>query len=373
MIDQNELERLNSLSQQLEEIYKPIHIDEYNAPINRSEERTRFEQNFSLGEPYNPQFKYRQVPEGLGDSLRQFICEIRPDRTSWEYLLYKDAKRMLDTLETVSTHDPAQITSVSIAFDGLPTKELVKDAYEALSAAEGIAHEVETLAAVDAAQIMREALDSVHLDDWEIIIDDVMNANMMVRSVDRKIKIRKEKKFSLHAIKRLLVHEIGTHVFRYTNGASQNLHLLRLGLSGYMMTEEGMATYHEEKHGLRDLVTSRRYALRVIAAHLSLTQSFFDVFTQIIKFTDFNDAFEIVARSKRGFADTAQYGSHIKDKVYFEGFKRVSVHLNDRPQDYPLLMSGKVSVDMLSPLADLRESGLFVEPHYLPELIKLPN
>jgi len=372
VISEKELERLNNLSQQLEEIYKPLRVEEYNAPLNRKDEQERLHDSYSAGNPYDPQFTYRSVPEGMNKPLQQFIREIQPERNSWEYLLFKDAKQMLDTLETIFTHDPAQITAFSIAADGLPTKELVQEAYDEIAKIKADPED-ETITAEEASQIMREALNSVQLDDWEIIIDEVMSASMMVRSVEKKVKIRKGKKFSPHAIKRLLVHEIGTHVFRYTNGAAQKLHLLRLGLSGYMMTEEGMATYHEEKHNLRDLVTARRYALRVIAAHLSLTHSYFDVFTYIAKHTDFDDAFDIVSRSKRGFTDTAEYGSHIKDKVYFEGFRKVSAYLKDNPADYSLLMSGKVSLDMMPLLKSVSDANFMISPPYLPELIKLPT
>lgn len=371
MLNDNNLERLNKLSQQLEEIYKPLRIEEYNAPLNRNEERAQLFKSYSAGKAYNPQFTYRTPPEGMHLPLQKFIRAIEPERNAWEELLYKDAKQMLDTLETITTHDPAQITAFSIVSDGLPTVELVQEAYDVISKLE-VLPELETVTAEEAAGIMREALDSIELFDWEIIIDDVMSAAMMVRSVEKKVKIRKGKKFSPHAVKRLLVHEIGTHVFRYTNGAAQKIHLLRLGLSGYMMTEEGMATYHEEKYNLRDLVTARRYALRVIAAHISLTHSYFDVFTLIAKYTELDDAFDIVSRSKRGFTDTRQYGAHIKDKVYFEGFKKVSSHIQANPSDYMFLMGGKVSLDVLPLLRDAKNLDLFILPHYLPELIKLP-
>jgi len=372
MINEKELERLNNLSRQLEEIYKHLRIEEYNAPLNRDEERKKLYNSYSVEKPYNPQFTYRLVPEGMNKHLQQFIRRIEPEKNIWEELLFKDAKQMLDTLETLVTHDPAQITAFSIAADGLPTEKLVQEAYDEISKPKP-SPEKETITAEEASQIMREALDSIQLSDWEIIIDDVMSASMMVRSVEKKVKIRKGKNFSPHAIKRLLVHEIGTHVFRYTNGAAQKIHLLRLGLSGYMMTEEGMATYHEEKYNLRDLVTARRYALRVIAAHLSLTHSYFDVFALIAKHTDLDDAFDIVSRSKRGLTDTSEYGSHIKDKVYFEGFQKVSLHLQKNPSDYAFLMGGKVSLDMLRLIKEANSANLFVLPRYLPELIKLPS
>jgi len=372
LLNTHDIEHINELSRQLEDIYKPLRIDEYNAPINRQEERERLHASYSAGNSYNPQFTYRTFPVEMCKPLQKFIREIQPERNAWEYLLFKDTKQMLDTLETVLSHDPGQITAFSIAADGLPTKELVQDAYREISEINA-SPEDETITAEEAAHIMRDALDSVELFDWEILIDEVMSASMMVRSVEKKVKIRKGKKFSPHAVKRLLVHEIGTHVFRYTNGALQKIHLLRLGLSGYMMTEEGMATYHENRYNLRDLVTARRYALRVIAAYLSLNHSFFDVFTEISKHTDFDDAFDIVSRSKRGFIDTSAYGAHIKDKVYFEGFRRLSRYLQENPTDYPLLMCGKVSLEIVSLLKAENDVNLVVPPKYLPELIKLPH
>lgn len=371
MTNDKELERINNLSQQLEEIYKPLRVEEYNAPLNRQEERERLRAICSVGNSYNPQFTYRPFPVEMCKPLQQFIRELHPERNAWEHLLFKDAKQMLDTLESILSHDPGQITAVSIAADGLPTKELVQEAYREISEINA-SPEDETITAEEAAYIMRDALDSVELFDWEILIDEVMSASMMVRSIEKKVKIRKGKKFSPHAVKRLLVHEIGTHVFRYTNGARQKIHLLRLGLAGYMMTEEGMATYHEEHYNLRDLVTARRYALRVIAAYLSLNHSFLDVFTEILKYTDFDDAFDIVSRSKRGFTDTGAYGTHIKDKVYFEGFRTLSKYLQENPADYPLLMCGKVSLETVSLLKITNDANLVVPPKYLPELIKFP-
>lgn len=371
MISATDLTHLNKLSKLLEGIYKLLKVDEYNAPLNRIEERERLFNNYQLGDSYNPQFVYRSFPTELNKPLLQFIRKISPEKNLWEKLLFDDVKQMLNTLETLVTHDAAQITAYSIAADGLPTQELVNEAYKEINEIQ-IVSENENITDDEAYKIMRASLDSVGLYDWEIIIDDVMNASMSVRSIEKKIKIRKGKKFSSQAIRRLLVHEIGTHVFRYTNGARQKIHLLRLGLTGYMMTEEGMATYHEHKYNLRDGATARRYALRVIAAHLSLTQSYYDVFAFIAKYTDLYDAFDIVTRAKRGFTDTSEFGSHVKDKIYFEGFYKISLHLQKNPSDYPFLMGGKISLAMLPLLKEAYNADLFVLPHDLPELLQLP-
>ncbi|MBP0031499.1 tyrosine/phenylalanine carboxypeptidase domain-containing protein [Roseofilum sp. Guam] len=113
-----------------------------------------------------------------------------------------------------------------------------------------------------------------------------------------------------------------------------------------MATEEGLANYHEACYGVQSPADQRRYALRVIAAYLSLNHSFYDVFCELIQHTTFDKAFAITSRAKRGFTDTSVPGCHVKDKVYFEGFRQVSAHLEQYPDDYSLLMCGKVALDM---------------------------
>jgi hypothetical protein len=97
-----------------------------------------------------------------------------------------------------------------------------------------------------------------------------------------------------------------------------------------------------------------------------LHHSFFDVFVHLLQYTDADTAFPIVTRAKRGIEDTSQHGVHVKDKVYFEGLQMVSEHLEASPDDYELLMCGKVSLHMLPALRELKEAGFISEPCYLP-------
>jgi len=365
MLNSADIARLNEISRQLEALYKPLPIDEYNSPVNRTEERDTLFKHVAAGNVYHPQFSYRSLPCDLVLPLLTFLRQLQPERDAWEFLLYQDVKQTLDSLQAVSTHDAAAITATSIAADGLPTRALIDQAYVELAQPIPI-REDETVSAEAAADALRTGLEHVGLTSWRVIIDPVMSVNMSVRTIEQQVKIRQDSQYSLHSIRRLLVHEIGTHVFRYANAEKQPLFLLRLGLTGYMMTEEGMATYHEAHYGLRDMHTARRYALRVIAAQMSLTHSYFDVFSHIAQYTTQIDAFDIVTRSKRGFSNTADYGAHVKDKVYLEGFYAVNDHLKAVPSDYTLLMSGKVSLKMLPLLHELRNANLLLEPQYLP-------
>lgn len=45
---------------------------------------------------------------------------------------------------------------------------------------------------------------------------------------------------------------------------------------------------------------------------------------------------------------------HVKEIVYFDGYRKVSAHLENHPEHYSLLMYGKVSLEMIPSLSQLR-------------------
>ena len=367
-MDKSTLQRLNSLSEQLQALYEPLNVTHYTAPLNRDSEKQKLFASHAAGKTYNPQFMYHETPSDWTRPLHQFLNQLKPDTNAWEQWIYKDIVWILDVMEAAETHDPALTTAITLNTYGEPSTELVEAAYSALNS---LPRETEkrTIPATDMAERMREALTKAGLSDWCVIVSDIMSARMSVWSVEQQVKISTGHSFTINELKRLLVHEIGTHVFRVANGALQPLKLLRFGFYNYLFAEEGLAAYHEYRYGVQAAEDRRRYALRVIAAHLSLKNSFYDVFCELIQYTSWDEAFDIAARAKRGFIDTSVPGCHVKDKVYFEGFHQVSAHLDSYPQDYALLMCGTVALDMLPMLRELCQQDLLIQPKYLPEML----
>lgn len=369
MLDETQIKRLNELAAELELILKPIRLSDYDTPVNRGSEKEKSRTAQNTRKKYNPVFSYRDIPRDIEKPLIDYVKRLDPSNTPYEKLLYDDANFTLERIASLRTRRSSDISAQSIRLYGLPTRRIVSEAYSSLQSFKmnDKYREVGEVEAVEAQTHLKKALDRVGLSEWEVIITEKMQARMSVRSVEKQVKIRQDYKFTKQAIQRLLVHEIGTHVFRYSNGARQRLELLRLGLADYSMTEEGMATYHEQQYDLRDPIVARRYALRVIAAYKSLTSTFAEVMEELIEYCDFDEAFDIAIRAKRGFVNTAEYGSYVKDKVYFEGFIKVQEHLEQHPDDYTLLMSGKVSLAMLPMLRSLRSDGHITSPQYLPQ------
>ena len=365
-MQQPTIQRLNTLSEQLQVLYESIDVAHYTAPLNRDTEKQQLFASHAAGKIYNPQFSYHSPPSGWEQPLSQFLSELQPYENIWEHWIYQDVVFTLDLMRATVTREPVLTTEATVKVYGEPSADLVQFAYEALAKL-ALDLEPRTIASKDMAARMRKALIEVGLSDWCVIISNAMSARISVRSVDKQVRVNAEYLFTDNELKRLLVHEIGTHVFRSVNGGLQPLRLLRFGLYSYLFTEEGLANYHEAYYGVQSSADQRRYALRVIAAHLSLNHSFYEVFHELVQYTNLDEAFDIVARAKRGFTDTSLPGCHVKDKVYFEGFCQVSAHLERYPDDYSLLMCGKVALSMLPELRNMRENGVLVQPHYLPQ------
>jgi len=367
MLNEQALARLNTLTDEFEDLTRPLQISDFNAPINRDEEKSKLFASFAKQDEYNPQFQYKEAPADWERPLTKFLHEIDPFDSGWEAHLYQEVRRFILELEATRAHDPNEITAETVYSYGIPTIELVNEAQKILQNTKP-ENENREIAASVAADILSTALVQAGLPDWRVELKNPMNARMMVRSVEKKVFVREDALFSRDSVKRLLVHEIGTHVFRYINGERQQLQILKLGLIGYLGTEEGLATYHEKRFGVQDIAALRTYALRVIAAHMSLTSSFYEIFDHLAShISNLDELFDIVTRAKRGFRDTKCVGGHVKDQVYLRGFLDVSEHLSNYPQDHAILMCGKVSLSMLGELKELDRYQMLTLPQFLPD------
>lgn len=365
MITEQHLLRLNQLGDRYEELVRAIKVEQYNAPLNRDEERQKLFAAHNMGMTYNPQFHYKKPPPGWKEPLEKLQCSLDPCLSYWDRQLYRTVQQTLNVLASLETHDAGAITAASIAEDGLPTRSLVESARKIISEPENVTEERNVPAAVAVAE-MQQMLAAMGVDGWEVLLYAAMNARIDVQSAQKQVRLREGEHYSHQEISRLLVHEIGTHVFRYVNGERQPLRMMRLGLHGYMNTEEGLATWHEAQLGVQDAQVTRRYALRAIAASMSLSHSYSDVFLALTRHTDVDEAFNIVTRAKRGFTDTSEFGAHVKDHVYLRGYLEIERFLQAHPQEHPYLMSGKIAIDTLSAVHELEEAGFYSPPALLP-------
>ena len=187
------------------------------------------------------------------------------------------------------------------------------------------------------------------------------------------VALRKGATYSLIDVASLAVHEVQTHVLRTRNGEMQPLRSLffhgfpRMALpaSGYLATEEGLATFNEELAGVLTNRRRRLLAGRVKAVFLmdKEEQSFNDVFGALVHDHDFTkaEAYTISERVFRG-------GRYTKDHIYFYGYEQVRELWETSPEGFEILYLGKLGVAHIPIVRRLFKEGqgVLYPPRYVP-------
>ncbi len=125
MLNNEQLHHLNKLSDRLELVQRRIQAYRYNTPLNRQQERARLLEAHRRGDVYNPQFKFRKTPNDWDVPLHKLMRDVRPDNNLWEGLLYRHLQHELARLQSLATHDPQQITAVTLEAHGAISPRLV--------------------------------------------------------------------------------------------------------------------------------------------------------------------------------------------------------------------------------------------------------
>ena len=361
---------LNALTADLVEIDRSLRTERLLVPLNAAEQRDATVAAARRGDFVNPQFMFEPVDTSVADLYDALAATIDPTASPWHEVLWTDATTSSRTLHAIATRDAERMTENSLYTHGRPSDDVIAAAQQILHGASGPPeHERGPIDASDAAEMLRHPLQALGLDHWTVTVDPVMNARMSVNSTNGVVRVRHGASFTEEEVRRLVVHEIGTHVVRGENGRRQPLHMLAFGLGGYMSTEEGLATWHEERFGVSSPEVMLRYACRVIAADMVLHHTFAEVFAALVPHIGVDAAYDICARAKRGFTDTSQPGGNTKDHVYLTGYLSVSALLSSSPELHTALLAGKISADHAPLTLSLIESGHLVAPALLPDAV----
>jgi len=183
------------------------------------------------------------------------------------------------------------------------------------------------------------------------VTEKPIRSSAMVLLAKRKILVRSDFHFSDKFVKRLIAHEIGTHILRAENGLEQPFSIFYHGFPGYLSTEEGLAVCNEERFGLLSNDDLRDYAARAIAVQMCLTNGFSNIYKYLLGSFPKDVAFRIATRAKRGLADTSRPGGCTKDYIYIDGYLKVKDFLEQGGQ-FNSLYYGKLGIEHLPILQD---------------------
>lgn len=312
---------LVNIDEKICEIDKTIKLLLYINPRNLAEQKVIFLNHTA----YSPRFFYKECDLDFG-LLRSELKRV-PQVNHALYPLYKEKieelQWKLNLLESRNTLDFG--TSSEKVFGGV-NRVLYQSALKSIEVNKKNykPDESELINTKDAIEILQKFLEKHHLGFWKIKILEDSVVDIQVTKKE-KILIKKGAKFQRNRLEALLVHEIGTHVFRFENGKRQPLRLLERGTSGYLKTEEGLAVWNQNQLGLALGEKSITSPLLVIGIYMAKKMNFSDLFHYLKNTFEITDdlAWKICVKSKRGLEDTNLKTAFTKDSIYFTGFQEI--------------------------------------------------
>lgn len=292
-------------------------------------------------------------------------------------------------LEALGTRD---VTEHSVRLFGRPGDALPGDGPSNVEAARhfiGLADELDAeLHLVEAdycisAQTVQEELQTA-LDKFfvhhEVRVELDPNLISKAAAGATRIRLRTGAAFSDYDRHQLLEHEAFVHSLTALNGREQPyFKSLARNSPRITATQEGLATFAELITGAIDIERMKRISLRILAVDMAMRGA---DFLQVFQF--FVDAgqteVESFSSAQRVFRGVPVTGgsAFTKDTVYLHGL--LSVHTffrwclrNHRLRLTRLLFAGKMSLQDIFDFESFFDSGVLVEPLYLPPWVQRAN
>ena len=208
----------------------------------------------------------------------------------------------------------------------------------------------------------------------QILVVDHLSANALAGA--ERVRIRRNACFTDNDVAQLVEHEINIHVATLLNGKhDDNLSLLGTSLPRTTKTQEGLAVFAEFITGNMDIDRLSRLAHRVIAIQMALDgANFIEVYRYFLEHNSNPDqSFENARRVFRG-GMVSGGAPFTKDIVYLDGLLRVHNFLraavyNQKSEFIRLLFAGRMDLEDVCTLNELKHLGLCAEPKFLPSWI----
>ena len=211
-------------------------------------------------------------------------------------------------------------------------------------------------------------------DSPKVLISDRISAKATASS--KKIKLRKGASFTEKDIDQLVNHEAMVHVATTLNGRHQkDMKILGGNYGSVTKTQEGLAVFSEFITGCIDVRRMRRIMNRVEAIQMAIDGAdFIQVYRFFLERSRLKtEAFENARRIFRGGVMTGG-APFTKDIVYLDGLVRIhnfirAVVSRGRNDVLELLFAGKMELDDMPIILEMKKEGMVKPPRYLPDWV----
>jgi uncharacterized protein (TIGR02421 family) len=207
--------------------------------------------------------------------------------------------------------------------------------------------------------------------DVDVILDERCTSKAIAGMT--RVRIRPDATFEAWEADALYVHEVETHAFTAHNGAEQELaQFLKSGGPRTTATQEGLAVFAELHN--RSLGTPRLERLAVRVKMVEMAEdgaSFLDLFRWLVdRGSSPREAYLDATRICRGGLVTGG-APFTKDACYLAGLLHVYAFLSTFVRagfrdEVEMLVCGRIALDDVIALAELRNMGLLTRPKHRP-------
>lgn len=347
---------LTKIDNQLADWDRALGMVSYLRPENLAEEKKRFLQS----REYQPQFRYKSPADQLIDvSSKLEQLNIPQDRPIGKLLEQKRQELMqkyrLIQVIGDDTHFPEQSRQAI----GFPPEEIVLLAREDLRKVNEPPDQNKNISSEQAVEHMQAFLKDRGLHNWEVKIKQGIVSRCVIGKNNRLL-VKAGEMFSDYDMKKLIAHEIETHIYCTENGKQQPYQIFRRGTAGYLKTQEGLAVYHQSEvvdGGVRNAV------IGLNAVVWSQTMSFREIYVKGLEYLDTEDAWKLAVKVKRGMSDTSKPGGFTKNALYYWGYREIDQYLKEGG-DYRDLFLGKFELSQLDLVKQVKD---IVAPEILPD------
>ena len=345
--------------------YKKVNMYKYLTPTNLLEENSKFLEKYKAGVEYNPTYLYKDIKDVDVNTILNEIFKYRDELKKIGFdsdnnQVLKREIRMLEDLENMIYlsnsigNEDNNVEIYSKKIYGEPDMKLIEKAKMILDK-DYKDREIYSHNAKEVKALFEQILKEIDL-KWKINVNKVQSSKISVIPEEKVININEKVMFSDNDLKRLAVHELGTHVLRAEYGSNQPYKMFSIECGSALYTEEGLATVNEEEYNVLDKKTFRLYAARVVAVSECTNKSFYDVFKMLINYFNHEEALSIVSRIKRGIKYTKNPNAFVKDYIYLDGYNKVKKFLETHEKKS--LYTGIIGLNEIDEINSLVKNGI---------------
>jgi uncharacterized protein (TIGR02421 family) len=354
---------MNATDRKLRSLLQQLTLGQVVKPVNLLEEKKAFLNPRFFSIKKSPVFKYKNGPSDWSD-FKPILPLESMDAPDEIIELYREKQFELDrTKNMFAAVGSERFTRFSIEIFGAPTTKDAQLARQVLERLSDVMPPERSVLAKDFAKLLETRLEKLGI-SMDITLASSMATKISVDSVSRVIHLNRNALFAPQEVKRLLVHEIDVHAVRIHNGSCFPWGIFSMGTAGYREAEEGLAVHFEHMSDNLYPFQEKIYAGRCLAVYLSLTAGFAEVFEELLEYFDEETAYTIVARVKRGLADTSRSGALTKEFHYFTGPNRVRSYLNAKG-NLEMLMGGKIAFRHAQLIDRFVQNGIVNPSHWI--------